>query len=125
MAGTRLEILVVDDDDDMRAYMGACLAGLAPRRLLEARGAAEALQTLVTARPDLIITDVAMPGIDGLALCRMIRADAALARIPILIVTGLVAIETYAAWADAVLSKPFNAATLQRVVQGTMNQREL
>jgi len=114
-----LTILVVDDDADMRAYVKRCLRVLKrqPVRVVEAADGAEALAKTRAGGIDLIVSDLVMPRLDGLALCRALQADASVLSIPVLLITGEASVE--AVWAragevrvGAVLGKPFNARTL-------------
>ncbi|MEM0961972.1 MAG: response regulator [Bacteroidota bacterium] len=102
-------ILVVDDDDDMRLYVRRCLHRLGAVRVVEAGDGREALRIAQTLIPDLVLADWAMPRLDGIALCRALRADPATSRIPLLLMTGL---RGPPACADGVLEKPFNASVL-------------
>ncbi len=119
-------ILVVDDDPDMRAYLRLCLAahyGLST--VID--DAADGLDALDVARahaPDLIITDLAMPRLDGHGLCRAVRADAQLRTTPILLISGAERgpVGPVEGEADAFLSKPFNAQTLTRQLQPLLHR---
>lgn len=72
--------LVVDDDADMRLYVRGCLRGLGEGaaggagKVLEAVSGEEALQTMRRSQVDLVVSDVILPGLDGLALLRAIRS---------------------------------------------------
>jgi CheY-like chemotaxis protein len=106
-------VLVADDDADMRLYVTGCLRsfGLGTLTITEAANGREALLLAHTLVPALIISDVVMPCLDGLALCRALKADVATAAIPFLLLSG----ETRAPphCADGFLVKPFNAASLR------------
>ena len=67
-----ITVLVVDDEEDAREAM-AVLLGQAGARVISASGAAEAIDTLDRERPDVLLSDIAMPGEDGYALIRRIR----------------------------------------------------
>jgi CheY-like chemotaxis protein len=111
-----LSVLVADDDADMRLYLTGCLQGfVAVLTVTEATNGREALVLARTLALDLIISDLVMPGLDGLALCHALKADAATTAIPILLVSG----ETRAPpdCADGFLEKPFNAAGLRAHVE--------
>jgi CheY-like chemotaxis protein len=114
-----LTILVVDDDADMRVYVKRCLRALKrqPVRVIEAADGVEALAKARAGGVDLIVSDLVMPRLDGLALCRALQADAPARPIPVLLITGEASVE--AVWAragdvqvGAVLAKPFNARKL-------------
>jgi CheY-like chemotaxis protein len=80
-------VLVVDDDDDFRGVMRLQLqrAGYV---VFDARDAASAIQIARTSRPDVITVDLVMPGLDGWNFIERLRADQALAAIPIVVVSG-------------------------------------
>ncbi|MFI5911965.1 chemotaxis protein CheB [Dactylosporangium sp. NPDC051541] len=107
-------VLVVDANADMRDYLVRLLGGAWP--VLEARTADEALETAARARPGLILADVMMPRMDGFALLRTVRADPALARTPVVLVTARAgehtAIEGMLAGADDYIVKPFSSREL-------------
>jgi PAS domain S-box-containing protein len=116
-------ILVVDDNADMREYVA---------RLLRDRGwtvetAADGLAALDFVRrapPDLVLSDVMMPGLDGFAFMRKLRADATTAEIPIIMLSARAGeearIEGLGAGADDYLVKPFSARELVARVGGTL-----
>lgn len=80
-------VFLVDDDPQVRGFLASQLR-LEELDLLAFAGAEEALIALRDARPDLIVTDVEMHGMDGLALCRRIRSDPKLAGLPIILISG-------------------------------------
>jgi len=100
-------VLVVDDDAEVRSYLRTCLKPLT-RHILEASDGEEALR-LARSTSDLalVIADVIMPRMDGLALRDALRADPRLAHVPVLLITG------DATLAGEILKKPFNARTLR------------
>jgi len=81
-------VLVVDDDPDARALVGAFLEGEGYRPCMASSGD-EALLVLDTLRPDVILLDAVMPGLDGFATCRAIKGRAAMATVPVIFMTGL------------------------------------
>lgn len=127
-AGLAVRILVADDNADMRDYL---------RRLLTAAGhqvetVADGRLALDSARasvPDLVVSDVMMPALDGLELARLLRTDAATSAVPVILlsarcgrddsVTGL------RAGADDYLTKPFDAAELLARVDTTVRLARL
>jgi len=107
-------ILVVDDNADMRAYLGRLLS-----KQWTVETAADGVTALGRARgapPDLILLDVMMPGMDGFALLRELRADSALRTIPLILLSARAGEETRVeglnAGADDYLVKPFSAKEL-------------
>jgi len=119
-------ILAVDDEDDMLETIAYNLER-AGHGVMRARGAGEALQHLAEATPDLIISDVMMPGMDGLAFCAAVRSRPATALTPFLFVTGKgQASDRYAglrAGADDYVTKPFDLADLLARVEARLEHR--
>ena len=105
-------VLIVDDDADMRLYLRSCLRGLASpfQRVIEAADGLEALRLLRSVAVSLVISDVALPGLDGRRLTRAIRDDAALSHVTVLLISGETVLGD--SHADGFLSKPFNTHQL-------------
>ncbi|HYP52477.1 MAG TPA: ATP-binding protein [Pyrinomonadaceae bacterium] len=80
-------LLIVDDDAGLRRSLGRTLEG-AGHRVIHAGDAPAAMRKLHQERCDLILLDVELPGVDGLALCRLLRAQAATRRLPIIIISA-------------------------------------
>ena len=112
--GTRARVLVADDNVDMRNYVRRLLAS---RYDVETVGnGVEALQAVREQRPDLLLSDVMMPTLDGFGLLREIRADPQLSGLPILLLSARAGddakVEGLDAGADDYLTKPFSAQEL-------------
>jgi CheY-like chemotaxis protein len=112
-AGTR--ILMVDDDDDVRSIAATFLRD-AGYVVAEASGAAQALEIVRSAPVDLVVTDLAMPGMDGVQLAALIRAE--LPRVKVMFVTGYAA--DYELGGELMLQKPYGARTLLQAVAGVV-----
>ena len=80
-------VLVADDDADILRFMEINLR-LEGFEVVTARDGPDVLAKAVAVRPDLVLLDVRMPGIDGYTVCAQIRADARLAAVPVIIVTA-------------------------------------
>jgi CheY-like chemotaxis protein len=80
-------VLLVDQDDDNRAMYGQYLKA-ANWIVEEAADGRDALAKALALRPDLIVTEIRLPGIDGFELCKLLRRDFATRAIPIVVVTG-------------------------------------
>ena len=94
-------------------------------RVLEARDGVEGLRMVASERPDLVITDVMMPGPSGLDVCRQIQADAEHALVPVVILTAgthVSEMDARAAGASAYLTKPFSPAALLDVVSAFLDR---
>ena len=109
--------LIVDDDADVCIYLRRCLGPLTSH-VREASSGEEALE-FARGAADLaiVIADVVMPGMDGLALRAAMRADAALAHLPVLLISGAPIREI----SGPVLEKPFGARKLRATVQALLN----
>ena len=107
-------VLVVDDNADMREYLRRLLA--ARYVVATATDGKEALAAIRRDRPDLVLTDVMMPVLDGFALLRAIRGDPALSDLPVVLLSARAgkeaSVEGLEAGADDYLTKPFTAGEL-------------
>lgn len=96
-------VLVIEDNRDIASYIGGLLSD--HYSVAYAANGEEGLQRAIDLVPDLIITDLMMPGMDGLELCRRVRADEVVNHIPIIVVTAKVSeqerVEGIEAGADA------------------------
>ena len=128
-AGAR--IVLADDNADMRAYLKGLLAA---RYEVEAVADGEAaLAAARRERPDLVLADLMMPRLDGFGLVRSLRADPALRRIPVILLSARAGeearIEGLDSGADDYLQKPFSARELLARVSARLElagmQREL
>lgn len=118
-------IVVAEDNADVADLLCTQLEPF--YEVVAARDGAEALKRAGEIIPDLVITDVMMPNMDGMALARAIRANDLTAHIPIIMVTARVTeqdrIEGLKAGADAYLVKPFNTEELLTRVAKLLEQR--
>ena len=118
-------IVVAEDNADVADLLCTQLEPF--YEVVAARDGVEALKRAGEIIPDLVITDVMMPNMDGMALARAIRANDLTAHIPIIMVTALVTeqdrIEGLKAGADAYLVKPFNTEELLTRVAKLLEQR--
>jgi CheY-like chemotaxis protein len=118
-------LLIVDDDPEIRRYMQRALQrGFgAASHVTEAADGEDALRELSTGRYDAVITDVLLPRLDGLSLCRALEEDPRTRTIPVLIVSGELGAEERARQAvrgrpsRAFLPKPFNGGDLCAAVE--------
>ena len=118
-AGARRSVLVVDDVDENRDLLCTLLAPLGFECRIAA-GGLEALQGAQQDKPDLILMDLKMPGMDGYQATRAIRMIEPLKQVPVIIVSADIAEDAIAQWraagADAFVSKPIDQAELLRAM---------
>lgn len=110
MTSTKLTVLIVDDTPENIDVLSAVLSGMGCE-LLAATNGARALELASRRRPDLILLDVMMPGMDGFEVCRRLKSDMALAEVPVIFVTARTDdISTgFAAGGNDYITKPINA----------------
>jgi CheY-like chemotaxis protein len=117
--GERRRVLVIDDQEDERAIQGAMLGHLG-YEVDQAADGAEGIRRAQEQLPDLVLLDIAMPRLDGLAVCRALRADARTASVPVLLFTASVAgdLEAIAreVGASGILAKPVNPQLVARTI---------
>ncbi|GIV60200.1 MAG: hybrid sensor histidine kinase/response regulator [Rhodothermaceae bacterium] len=125
VAGERPVVLLVEDNPDVRAYLRRHLASA--YRVEEAGDGYAALEAVQAQRPDLILCDVMMPGMDGYALCRRFKADDRFRDIPVILLTARAeeadAVEGLDAGADDYVRKPFEVGELLRRVHHLIARR--
>jgi two-component system chemotaxis response regulator CheY len=116
MAEQNMRFLIVDDFSTMRRIVRNLLKELGYTNVDEAEDGVDALKKLRTEKFDFVVSDWNMPNMDGLTMLQEIRADAALSKLPVLMVTAEAKKENIIAAAQAGASgyvvKPFTAATL-------------
>ena len=123
----RQRILIVEDNHDVAYYTGSLLAS--DYELIYAGNGHLGIEKAEHLIPDLIVTDVTMPEMDGLELCRYIRQQEAICHIPIIIVSARAneqeRIAGLEAGADAYLQKPFNIQEFKTTVHKLLELRQM
>jgi DNA-binding NarL/FixJ family response regulator len=118
-------LLVVDDEPNLLVAVGACLRGEG-FDVVTARGGAEALVRVAETVPDLIVSDVRMPGMDGYQLARQLRSSPRTALTPVVFLTAKDEtsdrIEGFRAGVDAYLTKPFEPDELVAVIHSILDR---
>ncbi len=109
------KVLVIEDNADMRQYIKLVLSNY--YRITTASNGADGIDKALAHIPDLILTDLLMPGIDGFEVCRTLKDNVITKNIPIICLTACATDEqkimSYDSGADAYLTKPFNANVLR------------
>ena len=120
-------LLIVEDNREVAFYIGSLL--IRHYDVFYAEDGEQGLKKAQQLVPDIIITDIMMPGMDGLQLCRHIRQEQLTCHIPIIVVTAKVTdenrLEGLEAGATAYLNKPFNADELLLLVKNLLLQQQL
>jgi DNA-binding NarL/FixJ family response regulator len=120
-------LLVVDDEPNLLRAVAVCLR-TEGYEVMTARTGAEALVRLAETVPDLIVSDIRMPGMDGYQLARQIRTSARTALVPIVFLTAkdetADRIEGFRAGVDAYLTKPFEPDELVAVITNILSRVE-
>ena len=126
-AGRKGRVLVVEDNPEVRAMLVELLS--AGFEVLVAVDGNAGLEAVKRERPDLVLSDVMMPGMSGTQLCVAIKADPAIAATPVILLTARggtdSAIEGFAAGADEFVEKPFHPRVLVARVQAQLRLRSL
>lgn len=117
-------LLIIEDNRDIAAYIGSLFSDRYAVSYAEnGKTGLEKAQELV---PDLIITDLMMPGMDGLEMCRQVRGNEITDHIPIIVVTAKITeeerIKGLEAGADAYIAKPFNADEMRTRVEKLLDR---
>jgi DNA-binding response OmpR family regulator len=118
-------VLIVEDTPDMRAFLRSLLEE--NYRVIEAADGAAGLALAKQAEPDLVLSDLMMPVMDGYALCRAIKEDAALDHVPVVLLTARAddesRLEGLGLGADDYLQKPFQGEELLVRVENLIEVR--
>ena len=125
-AKTRYRVLIVEDDEEIRRYIRSELDS--DFRIYECTNGREGLETILKEKPDLVISDVMMPEMDGITLCRKIKQNININHIPIILLTAKSKaedqIEGLEIGLDAYIVKPFNTELLRTTISNLIANRE-
>ena len=120
------KVLLVDDNADMREYVIGILSEFFEVR--QARDGKEALDLLRKSKPDLIITDIMMPRMDGITFTKKVKEKDSLKNVPIITLTALadekVKVDTLRTGVDDYIVKPFNSEELLIRIQNLIHNSE-
>ncbi|MBN2764187.1 MAG: response regulator, partial [Bacteroidales bacterium] len=120
-------ILIVEDNDDFLFYLKDNLK--ARYTILEASDGITGLKMAKDKSPDLIVSDVMMPGMDGIELCRSVKNDKQTSHIPIILLTARTSetqrMEGFDTGADEYITKPFSFELLESRIKNLIHQREM
>jgi CheY-like chemotaxis protein len=119
------KILVADDEAPILDLVRQTLAG---HTVVTAANGKDALARIRSEMPDLIVLDIDMPGMDGLAVCKAVKLDPNLRRIPVLMLTGHSAFgateDSFSVRADDYISKPFSTRILAARINELLKKKQ-
>lgn len=119
-------ILLVEDNEEIRTYVKEHLEQY--YQVLEADNGSDAFEIILKEFPDLVVTDIMMPGIDGLELCSLIKNNLQTGHIPVILLTARTMVmhvkEGFLSGADDYVVKPFNIDVLLVRVYNLLVQRD-
>ncbi|CAL65027.1 hybrid sensor histidine kinase/response regulator transcription factor [Christiangramia forsetii] len=120
-------ILIVEDNKEIRKYISGLLKPYC--RVIEVENGKEALEEITQNQPDLIISDIMMPIMDGVSLTRKLKTSTETSHIPVILLTAratsIQRMEGYETGADAYITKPFNEEMLMIRIKNLLRNRNL
>ena len=125
--GEQPRLLIVDDNADIRTYLRTILQG--QYQVSEAPDGQKGLEVACEEVPDLIVSDVMMPVMNGLEFCQRVKNDTITSHIPVILLTARALskhqIEGYESGADAYITKPFSADLLLARISNLLRSRHM
>ena len=126
-AEKKKSILIVDDNKDLRNFLKCSFED--QYSVLEAKDGVEAWELLQKESPELIISDVMMPGMDGFELCKLIKSTFETSHIPVILLTSLCdksdQLEGLGLGAEDYITKPFDVSLLEQRMKSLVRNREI
>lgn len=120
-----ITVLIVEDNADIREYINDSLSN--DFKVLQASNGEEGAQMAFKHIPDVIVSDIMMPKMDGIEMMRMVKQDIRTSHIPVILLTAKDSIEDktsgYEGGADSYLTKPFSARLLTTRIQSLIKNR--
>lgn len=125
-ARTKYRLLIAENDPEVSNYIRQELAPL--YKITQADNGKDALEAILRDKPDLLISDVMTPRMDGFTLCRKVKANVNIDHIPVILLTSKSGEEDYAesldSGAEACMVKPFNPEILKKTIANILDNRE-
>ncbi|GHT38113.1 hybrid sensor histidine kinase/response regulator [Bacteroidia bacterium] len=125
-AKTKYHVLLVEDDMEINNYIKSELAPL--YRIHQCSNGKEALEYILKTKPDLVVSDIMMPLMDGISLCKKIKSNINTEHIPVALLTAKSneedLSEGLSIGADAYIVKPFNPKILKKTIANLLGNRE-
>jgi signal transduction histidine kinase/ligand-binding sensor domain-containing protein/DNA-binding response OmpR family regulator len=125
-AGKKTTILLIEDNDDLRFYLKDNLKN--SFHIIEAVNGKDGWQKALSMHPKLIVSDISMPEMNGIELCKKIKSDARTAQIPVILLTALTTEEDQLAGLDSgandYILKPFNFEILLSKIHNSLQMHQ-
>jgi YesN/AraC family two-component response regulator len=122
----KYKVLVIDDDDEIREYLALCLQ--VDYQVLEANNGAQGINMARVSIPDLIISDIQMPEMDGLEVVMDLKSDTTTNHVPVVLLTAYTEqadeFQGIEKGADVYMEKPFDINLLKAKVKSLIKSRE-
>ncbi len=119
-------LLIVEDNDDIREYIHTSLSS--EYKVIEGKNGNEGVELATNHIPDIVVSDIMMPEMNGIEFCRIIKEDVRTSHIPVILLTAKDSIqdkeEGYESGADSYLTKPFSAKLLRARIQNLLESRK-
>lgn len=126
-AKSRLHVLVVEDEEEIKSYLKSELSD--EYRVETCSNGKEAYDFILRSTPDLVISDVMMPEMDGLTFCRKLKQNTNVNHVPVILLTARSkpedTLEGMETGADAYIVKPFNTELLKKTIANLIANRRL
>lgn len=120
-------LLIIEDNADLRQYIRSVFEQ--DYQIFEATDGQEGIEKALELIPDIVVSDLMMPRLDGLGFCKILKSDEKTSHIPVVMLTAKANVESriegFELGADDYLTKPFNKEELQVRVRNLVNQREI
>ncbi len=124
---TKYHVLVVEDDDEIRRYLKSELS--TDFHVQVCANGAEAFEVILKKAPDIVVSDVMMPVMDGVTLCKKIKQNITINDLPVILLTSLTnesnIIEGLDVGADAYITKPFSIELLRHTMLNKLQSRNV
>lgn len=119
-------VLVVDDNEQLRRYLAELLS--TKYNILVAENGMRAYEIAISEQPDLILSDIVMPQMSGIEMCRRVKENEATSHISVVLLTARdltsTEIDSWKVGADGFITKPFNAAALMSRIENLISSRD-
>ena len=126
ISGEKPILLVVEDNPDICEYISESFSD--SFEVITAEEGEAGYRAAISQIPDIIVTDIMMPGMDGITFCKIIKGDVRTSHIPVIMLTAKDSLqnkeEGYLAGADSYLTKPFSASLLRSRIHNLLESRK-